>query len=97
LSKAGSERIFHLNQEPRRKPNPQMTMSATISLRKPHAPSVDLLDVMSGAGRVLARFVAALQPARETVPAYARRDAGLAAAQAYGLDWTNAEFRRLPL
>lgn len=99
MSKGRWKRIYHLNQAPRRKPNPVKTMSAIISLRKPHAStaSVDALDWLAGAGRSLMSALLAIQPRRETVPAYARRDAGLPSVEMIGLDWTNAEVRRVRL
>ena len=72
-------------------------MSATISLRKSHAPlaSVDAFDLAASAGRGLLRALHALQPARLEMPAYAMRDAGLTAPVAFGIDWSDAEARRV--
>lgn len=74
-----------------------MTMSATISLRKPHVStaSAEAADLLAGAGRALVRALLAIQPRRATAPAYALRDAGIAAAETFGLDWTDAEVRRV--
>jgi hypothetical protein len=72
-------------------------MSATISLRKSHAPlaSVDAFDLAAFAGRGFVRALRALQPARVEMPAYAFRDAGLSAPVAFGIDWSDAEARRV--
>lgn len=76
-------------------------MSAIISLRKPALSSATIVDTAS-LGPALARLAAlardALAPARPGLREHLCRDAGLhPVASVGGIDWTDADARRMRL
>jgi hypothetical protein len=74
-------------------------MSAVISVRKSALPSAALVDTASlrlALGRVAALVLDALVPARPGLAEHLCRDAGLPhVASVAGIDWTDADARRI--